>query len=65
MNKEFPLEYTRRRGIIFDVSSVTERDIEISDIDLSRVEKDMFVAFGTGFIEAEGYGTKRYFSEHP
>ena len=65
MNKEFPLEYTRRKGIIFDVSSVTERDIEITDIDLSKVEKDMFVAFCTGFIEKEGYGTKPYFSEHP
>lgn len=65
MNKEFPLEYTRRNGIIFDVSCVAERDIEITDIDLSKVEKDMFVAFYTGFIETEGYGTKHYFSEHP
>ena len=55
MNKEFPLEYTRRKGIIFDVSNITERDIEITDIDLSKVEKDMFVAFYTGFIEKEGY----------
>lgn len=65
MNKEFPLEYTRRKGIIFDVSSVTDRDIEITDIDLSKLEKDMFVAFCTGFIEKEGYGTKTYFSKHP
>ena len=65
MNKEFPLEYTRRKGIIFDVSNITERDIEITDIDLSKVKNNMFVAFYTGFIEAEGYGTKRYFSEHP
>ena len=27
MGKEFPLEYTRRKGIIFDVSTVKERDI--------------------------------------
>ena len=65
MNKEFPLEYTRRKGIICDVSNITERDIEITDIDLSKVEKDMFVAFYTGFIEKEGYGIKPYFSEHP
>ncbi len=65
MNKEFPLEYTERRGIIFDVSRVTDRDIEESDIDLSKVEQDMFVAFHTGFIEAEGYGTARYYKEHP
>ena len=25
----------------------------------------MFVCFYTGFIEEEGYGTKKYFTEHP
>lgn len=65
MDKVFPLEYTRRKGILFDVSQVTERDIEPWDVELSVVEKDMFVIFYTGFIEKEGYGTKRYFSEHP
>ena len=33
MNKEFPLEYTRRQGIVFDVSGVRNRDIDITDID--------------------------------
>lgn len=65
MNKEFPLEYTERRGIVFDVSGVKGRDIEIADVDLSLVAPDMFVAFHTGFIEEEGYGTRRYFTEHP
>ena len=65
MNKEFPLDYTTRRGVIFDVSHVKERDIDVSDINLSAVGKDMFVAFYTGFIEEEGYGTRRYFAEHP
>ena len=65
MNKEFPLEYTNRKGIVFDVSNVINRDIEISDIELDKVEKDMFVAFYTGFIEKEEYGTKPYFSNHP
>lgn len=65
MNKEFPLEYTKRNAIVFDVSNVCNRDIEISDIDLSKVEKDMFVAFYTGFIERIGYGEKTYFKEHP
>lgn len=65
MDKEFPLEYTRRKAIVFDVSSVSERDIDASDIDLDRVEKDMFVGFCTGFIEKEGYGTLRYRKEHP
>ena len=65
MNKEFPLEYTRRRAVVFDVSAVTGRDIGMADIDLSKVEKDMFVAFYTGFIEKVGYGGKDYFTGHP
>lgn len=65
MNKEFPLDYTERQGIVFDVSKVLGRDIEPADIQLEAVEKDLFVAFYTGFIEQEGYGTKKYYAEHP
>ena len=65
MNKEFPLEYTERNGIVFDVRAVTNRDIDVKDIDIDKVSEDMFVAFYTGFIENEGYGTQTYFKEHP
>jgi len=65
MNKEFPLDYLRRKAVVFDVSQVPEREIAVQDIDLKLVEKDMFVAFYTGFIEKVGYGGKVYFSEHP
>ncbi len=65
MDKEFPLEYTERKAIVFDVSMVSGRDINMDDIDMSLVEPGMFIAFYTGFIEHEGYGTKRYFTEHP
>ena len=65
MNKEFPLDYTQRSGIVFDVSRVKNRDIDVDDIDLSQVTENMFVSFYTGFIEEEGYGTKKYFTEHP
>lgn len=65
MNKEFPLEYTERNGVVFDVRKVRDRDIEIRDIDIEKVSKDMFVAFYTGFIEEKGYGTQKYFKEHP
>ena len=65
MNKEFPLEYTERKAIVIDVSGVKNRDIDIIDVDLDKVDQDMFVAFYTGFIEEEGYGTKKYFKEHP
>lgn len=65
MNKEFPLAYTQRKAVVFDVSHITQRDIEVQDIDLSSVEADMFVAFRTGFIHLEEYGTRTYFKEHP
>lgn len=65
MNKEFPLEYTRRKGVVFDVSVVKDRDIDLDDVNLDDVERDMFVAFYTGFIEKVGYGGKVYFTKHP
>lgn len=65
MNKDFPLEYTKRKAIVFDVSKTGNRDIEASDIDISKVKKDMFVVFYSGYIEKEAYGSKKYFAEHP
>lgn len=66
MNKEFPLEFTERKAVVFDVTDVpTDREITPDDIDMSLIEADMFVAFYSGFIEKEEYGTKTYFSEHP
>ena len=65
MEQEFPLSYTRREGIVFDVSDVKGRDISGSDIDMDLVKKDQFVCFYTGFIEEVGYGGKEYFGEHP
>jgi kynurenine formamidase len=65
MDKIFPLEYTIRRAVVFDVHNIRGRDIEISDIDVSLVESDMFVAFYTGFSEEEKYGTPKYYKMHP
>lgn len=65
MNKEFPLDYAKRTGIVFDVSNVKNKDIDISDVDLSKVQQDSFVMFYTGYIEKVGYGNKVYFKEHP
>ena len=66
MNKEFPLEYMEREAVVFDVGECgTERDITLDDIDINEVPEGGFVAFRTGFIEQEGYGTKTYFRDHP
>lgn len=65
MDKEFPLEYSELPGVAFDVRGVRGRDITAQDIDLDRVPTGSFIAFCTGFIEEEEYGTGRYFKEHP
>lgn len=65
MDKEFPLAYTRRRAVVFDVSSIRDRDITAADIDLALVDADMFVGFYTGYLGEVAYGTPQYFKEHP
>lgn len=65
MNQVFPLDYTERVGLIFDVKGIYEREIEVTDIDLARVQEGMFVVFATGFIDEVPYGSGKYFSEHP
>ena len=65
MNREFPLEYTELTGIVFDVSGITDRDIETADIDLNLLKPGLFVLFHTGFSEKEGYGTPVYHHQHP
>ncbi|MBR4287881.1 MAG: cyclase family protein, partial [Clostridia bacterium] len=65
MDEKFPLSYTQLKGVVFDVSSVKDRDINIEDIAIDEIEENMFVAFYTGFVENVPYGTKEYFSTHP
>ncbi len=65
MEQEFPLSYTERRGVVFDVSAVENGEIDLADIDPSRIEADTFVLFYTGFSDKEPYGSRRYFKEHP
>lgn len=63
MDKEFPLEYVNRRGILFDVSG--KEEITADAVDLSAVSEGVFVMFRTGFMEKAGYGTREYSHEHP
>lgn len=65
MNQEFPMDYLRREGIVFDVSDVQGRDITAADIRLDVVQSGMFVAFYTGFLDQHGYGTPTYVTNHP
>lgn len=65
MGKEFPLAYTRREGIAFDVSALGEGEIGIKDIDLGALQPGMFAAFYTGYIEKVPYHAPGYFAHHP
>lgn len=65
LGKEFPLEYSIRKGIVFDVARVTERDITSSDIDMRLITSNMFVIFRTGFIDVNAYGSKEYIVNNP
>lgn len=58
-----PLEYVQSRGICFDVRDIQE--INVADIDLSKVEAGDFVIFYTGQTEKYVYGSKEYFANHP
>ena len=65
MDKEFPLEFVKRKGIVFDVSNIKGKQIKFDDIDLDKIKENMFVGFYTGFLKEVGYGTKQYFYKHP
>lgn len=65
MNKHFPLQNLERPGLVFDVAGICDRDIDLEDVALPLIQKDMFVAFCTGFIEQVGYGNDKYFTAHP
>lgn len=65
MDKEFPLAFVRRDGIVFDVSGIRDRDIGVDDIDLSLVRPGLFVALHSGHEAATGYGSEAYFKNPP
>ncbi len=65
MNKIFPLEFVERNAIVFNVSSIKNRDINIEDIQSNLIKENMFIAFYSGYIDEIPYGSKEYFSKHP
>lgn len=65
MNTAFDFENTKRPGKIIDVSGVRDRDIDISDVGATEIRAHDFVIFHTGFLQAVGYGTSAYRTDHP
>lgn len=65
MDKEFPIQNAVLPGVVFDVRGIEGRDVEIEDVDLSRIEKGMFVAFCAGWTTRHEYATKDYFTGDP
>jgi hypothetical protein len=57
MDKSFPLDLIERDGIVFDISQIRGRDVQANDIDLTLMKEGMFIAFYSGFINEEVYGT--------
>lgn len=60
---EVPLDYMATRGILFDVSHITDREVTLDDIDLDYVKPGDFVLIRTGSIERHPYGSGLYFSD--
>ncbi|MBO4400313.1 MAG: cyclase family protein [Selenomonadaceae bacterium] len=65
MDKIFSLDYSELRGVAFDVSHISDRDVEISDIDAEKVRADDFVLFYTGTIERYEYASDDYSKNFP
>ncbi len=63
MDKVFPLEYSRRDAVVFDVRG--KEEITPEDIDLSLVERNRAILFYSGLGTREEYGSDRYRHEHP
>ncbi len=61
-----PLEYFKSRGVILDVSGISEkREIGMEDVAGINIPQNSFVLIRTTRSEKEAYGTPDYFSNHP
>lgn len=65
LGKTFLLDYSECRGIIFDVSTFGERDIEISNIDAEKICAGDFILLRTGISERYEYGSDDYSKYFP
>ncbi|MGE4267512.1 MAG: cyclase family protein [Deferribacterales bacterium] len=60
MDKTFSLDNTERRGFLFDVRNVTDKEIGEGDIDIGKIDENDFVIFYSGCLKEHGYGTSEY-----
>ncbi|NQT57826.1 MAG: cyclase family protein [Bacteroidetes bacterium] len=58
-----PLEYISNRGILINVSGISNKEIMIDNIDISNIREKDFVIFQTNEMEKYGYGTTDYFAD--
>lgn len=65
MGHEFSIDNCQRNGKIFDISSIREREVDLDDIDLSRIEENDFIIFYTGIMEKQAYATPEYMRNNP
>ena len=65
MGKEFPLDFTESRGVVFDVSNVGEGEVDVSDIDLDKIQADDFVLLHTGVADKYDWGSEDYNTHFP
>lgn len=65
LKTEIPLNYMINRGLLFDVSSIKNRDIDIKDINIAAIEAGDCILFKTDRIKEYAYGSKEYFYDHP
>ncbi len=45
MDKEFPLDYIKRKGKIFNVCHIRNNEISLNDINLNGIEKMTLLSF--------------------
>ncbi|MCB8815313.1 cyclase family protein [Desulfosporosinus shakirovi] len=65
MGHEFSIDNCKRNGKIFDISSIREREVNLEDIDISKIEENDFIIFYTGIMEKNEYATPEYMKNNP
>ncbi|MDR1794341.1 MAG: cyclase family protein [Erysipelotrichaceae bacterium] len=66
MDRQFPLDYVKRRAVLFDVREFCEsRPVDVGDVDWGLIEPDMMIVFYSGRSERYDYRSKEYHKQHP